>query len=121
LKDYCDDNAADEFTYNICTNGGCSTASVLVNVTCNDIVVYTGFSPNGDNVNDYFTIEGIQNYPDNRVTVFNRQGIVVFDKEGYRNDWNGTWNSKNLPDGTYFYMFEDGKGEKKVGYVQIRR
>jgi gliding motility-associated-like protein len=121
LKDYCDDNAADEFTYNICTNGGCSTASVLVNVTCNDIVVYTGFSPNGDNVNDNFTIEGIQNYPDNRVTVFNRQGIVVFDKEGYRNDWNGTWNNKNLPDGTYFYMFEDGKGEKKVGYVQIRR
>ena len=119
-KGFCGGNG-DQFTYRVCTVGGCDTARVTVKVICNDINVFTGFSPNGDNVNDFFTIDGIQEYPDNKLNVFDRQGNSVFEQKGYRNDWNGTWKGKNLPDGTYFYLFNNGKGETKAGYVQIQR
>jgi len=118
---FCDDTNDEFFSYKICTIGGCDDAPVTIKVLCNDIKVYTGFSPNGDGTNDTFVIEGTLSNPDNKLSVFNRYGNQVYFKENYRNDWGGTWNGKNLPDGTYFYLYEDGKGNKKAGYVQIQR
>jgi hypothetical protein len=48
----------------------------------------------------------------------NRWGNVVFEKEGYSNDWNGD----NLNAGTYFYtlIVNDGEQEYK-GFIQIVR
>jgi gliding motility-associated-like protein len=120
-KGFCGGNG-DQFSYRVCTAGGCSTARVTVKVTCKEVNVFTGFSPNGDNMNDFFVIEGAQEYADNTVKVYDRQGNAVFEQKGYRNDWNGTWKGgKNLPDGTYFYLFNNGKGETKTGYVHIQR
>ena len=79
----------------------------------------------GDNVNDYFTIENIEDFPNNKLLIFNRWGNMVHFKEGYLNDWDGVWEGKALPDGTYFYVLEytnDAGEEKKLsGYVQIHR
>jgi gliding motility-associated-like protein len=97
---------------------------VFLDVICNDIIIYTGFSPNGDGVNDNFTIEGIEEYPNNNLLIFNRWGNRVLLKSGYLNDWSGTWDGdKMLPDGTYFYILElnDDKGRKFSGYIQIHR
>ncbi len=118
---FCDDENDEFFSYKICTVGGCDDAPVTIRVLCSNIKVFTGFSPNNDGVNDTFVIEGLGVNPDNHLTIFNRYGNQVYTKEGYRNDWNGTWNGNNLPDGTYFYLFEDGKGNTKAGYVQIQR
>ncbi|MFT7606222.1 MAG: gliding motility-associated-like protein, partial [Saprospiraceae bacterium] len=82
---------------------------------------YTGFSPNGDGVNDFFYIEGIEAFPDSKLNIFNRWGNEVYNKEGYLNDWGGTWKNKLLPDGTYFYVLTDGNGHSYSGYVQIHR
>jgi gliding motility-associated-like protein len=62
------------------------------------------FSPNGDGINDNWYIENINYYPENEVTVYNIYGNIVFTKKGYNNDWQGTYNGKPLPDGTYFYV-----------------
>jgi gliding motility-associated-like protein len=118
---FCDDDNDEFFAYKICTVGGCDDAPVTIRVLCSDIKVFTGFSPNNDGVNDTFVIEGVLANPDNQLTIFNRYGNQVYTKEGYRNDWDGTWNGRNLPDGTYFYLFEDGKGNTKAGYIQIQR
>ena len=115
--------SVDSFTYFISNEVGTDTATVFIDVPCEGITIYTGFSPNDDNVNDVFTILGIEEYPDNEVCVFNRWGSRVFLEKGYTNanGWRGTWNGKDLPDGTYFYVINDGEGNTYSGYVQIHR
>ena len=90
------------------------------------------FSPDGDGINDKWTIRGglNENYPNNKIVVFNRWGIKVYGTTGYQNDWDGTYNnnmsttsSSNLPVGTYFYVLDlngDGSDVRK-GYVYITR
>lgn len=123
--DYCDDNIPDTFTYVFCNTVGCDTATVTVLVNCEvpseSLVFYNGFSPNGDNVNDVFMIRGAEAFPGNVLCVFNRWGNRVYYKEGYDNTFDGTWEGLWLPDGTYFYVFDDGAGNKYSGYVQISR
>ncbi|MEM1321419.1 MAG: gliding motility-associated C-terminal domain-containing protein [Bacteroidota bacterium] len=118
---YCDTATPDEFSYAICNTYGCDTATVAVFVYCNDVQFYTGFSPNGDGRNDVLFIDGLQNHPNNRLIVFNRWGNQVFSAEGYRNDWDGTMNGAILPDGTYFFLLDNGEGELRSGYIQINR
>lgn len=72
------------------------------------------FSPNGDDMNDRFEIIGIEKY-DNKVTIYNRWGNLIFQAENYANltnDWDGTpstsitLGSGKLPEGTYFYVIK---------------
>ncbi len=118
---YCNSDLPDEFSYVLCNSYGCDTATVQVFVRCQDLIFYTGFSPNGDGINETFVIIGLEQYPDNRLRVFNRWGEQVYYKVDYKNDWDGTWEGEGLPDGTYFYVFVSGRGKRFSGYVQINR
>lgn len=97
------------------------------------VVIYNGVSPNGDGMNDFFYIKGIEKYPDNTLEVYNRWGVKVFGTEGY--GVNGNWfrgysegratvnEGKRLPTGTYFYILkyinENGNREDRSGYLYI--
>ena len=116
--DFC---GLDTFAYVICNAQGCDTALVCIDVDCSNLKIYTGFSPNGDGINDTFTIDGIEAYPYNELSVWNRWGNLVYTKYGYQNEWGGTWSESDLPDGTYFYILDDGTGNKWRGYLQINR
>ena len=73
-------------------------------------------TPNGDGKNDTWIIEGIEQYPKAKVSVYNRWGEVVFSKSsGYKNDWGGNYkNNKNtLPTGSYLFAIDFG-GNGKV-------
>ena len=109
----------DEMKYALCNGNGCDTGTVSISVLCEGVKVYNGFSPNGDGVNDNFVIEGIESYPNNSLKIYNRWGTEVLTVKGYKNDWQGTWNGTNLPDGTYFYLFDDGKDKVYKGFVQL--
>ena len=85
------------------------------------IKVYNGFSPNGDGQNDVFTIKAIEFYPENTLTIYNRWGNEVYHIEGYKNSWRGTYDGKDLPDGTYFYRLEIKGQEPRNGFVEIKR
>ena len=114
----------DSFKYRVCIDSICDTALVVILVVCPDsLQVFSAISPNGDGRNDVLLVDGLQNYPDNTVCVFNRWGNQVLNQKNYQNDWAGTWNGNNLPDGTYFYFIrDDAKGEIiKKGYLQIVR
>ncbi|MEM1120777.1 MAG: gliding motility-associated C-terminal domain-containing protein [Bacteroidota bacterium] len=126
ITDYCNDTIPDTFQYAICAAGICDTATVLVFVSCTsdrDFVIYNALSPNGDGINDVFQIDGIEDFPNNSVEVFNRWGNSVYEMAGYKNEWNGTWSNdgKLLPDGTYFYLFNTGEGEVFSGWLEIKR
>ncbi|MFQ5445535.1 MAG: gliding motility-associated C-terminal domain-containing protein [Saprospiraceae bacterium] len=121
-QDYCDDDVPDSFTYVICNPAGCDTATVFITVQCTGVEIFNGFSPNGDGVNDFFKIGGLQNYPGHHLQVYNRWGNLVFEATNYQNTWNGTWKDKDLPDGTYFYYLDLGDGSKALsGFVELHR
>ncbi|SFJ97522.1 Ig-like domain-containing protein, partial [Parapedobacter indicus] len=48
--------------------------------------VHPAVSPNGDGINEFLMIEGIRDFPKNRVRVINRNGTVVWEASGYDND-----------------------------------
>lgn len=122
-QDYC---GVDTFQYVLCSPVGCDTATVVINISCTvdpgDIIIYNGFSPNGDGVNEVFKIENIENYPKSELTVLNRWGTMVYTTFGYKNNWKGTYQNYDLPDGTYFYRLDLGENSRKYnGFVQIQR
>ncbi len=121
-EEYCE--RLDEFSYVICNHAGCDTASVYVFIECIDIVIFNAVSPNRDGVNDVFFISGIEDYPESRLSIFNRWGNKVYETIGYMNDWQGTWDgNKDLPDGTYFYILELNDTDDRVfkGFLEIYR
>lgn len=124
FPDFC--GKVDSFQYVIGNGIGFDTATVRIDVACDDLIIFSGFSPNGDGVNDFFRILGIQEFPENKVLIFNRWGNEVFNVEGYDNSENksfkGMWGNKTLPDGTYFYVIDlGGEDGCRSGYLQIMR
>jgi gliding motility-associated-like protein len=128
----------DFIAYQICDNGyplpaTCDIASVTITVNTkssqSDVPVFvpTGFSPNGDGVNDYFVIPGLEYYPENELNVYNRWGSMVFSAKGYANTWDGISSNRMaigepLAVGTYFYVLTLGNGKDAItGYVYINR
>jgi len=89
-----------------------------------NIIVSRLLSPNGDGVNDYWHIQGIDTYPDNKVVIFNRWGDKVEVIKNYDNQSN-RWEGKDekghmVPDGTYYYMLELSKERKTLnGWVYL--
>ena len=117
---------SDSFTYQLCDiDGDCDQATVTIGVE--DVVLPNQIlTPNGDGKNDTFIINGIEFYPENKLTIYNRWGNKVYQKAGYLNEWEGTSNetkvgSGALPVGTYFYVLEYGNHRHKTGYIYLDR
>jgi len=111
------------YTLEVTDANGCA-ASMIIRVTQpDDLIMPTGFSPNGDGANDNFFIRGLDAYPANTFVVLNRWGNVVYDRLNYRNDWNGeNIQGQQLPNGTYFVILTVNKGTRTLqGYVDLRR
>jgi len=84
-----------------------------------NIVIPNVFTPNSDGVNDCFHIVNIEKVTDSHLMIFNRWGNLIFEKDGYQNDWDG----KNAPDGVYYYIldFHILKNDEMTGTVTIIR
>jgi len=64
------------------------------------------FSPNGDGINDTWTIPLLKFYPYCSVDIFNRYGQPLFHSLGYSIPWDGKFNGQPLPVGTYYYVIK---------------
>ena len=103
------------------------TEQFEVEVYHKDLFIPSGFSPNGDGVNDTWRIRGIEGYPNNYIRIFNMWGNRVYHKHGYRNEWRGEnqlqlyYGDGKLPESTYFYLVDLGDGSKPLtGFVYIK-
>jgi gliding motility-associated-like protein len=97
-----------------------NTQTVKAGITSEDIVINTAFSPNGDGINDKWTIHNLDLYPDNEVVVINRWGNEVYSQKSYQSNWDGS----NLTEGTYFYIIKVsmcGESRDFKGYITIVR
>lgn len=101
-----------------------------------DLEFFNAVNPKDINGNQYFRIEGIHEYPDNELRVYNRWGALVFQTKAYdtdKNVFNGISNgkitinrNKKLPEGTYFYVLKrrepkNGKRLTDTGYLYLIR
>jgi len=123
---------ADSVRYKVCDTGMpslCDEGVVFIDVQPPPFKIYTGYSPNGDGLNDYWRIDGIESFPNNRVRIFDRYNNMIFEAQGYNNEqnsWQGQANHSmirgNLPDGTYYYIVDLGNDSGLYsGYVVLRR
>ena len=111
------------YTLHVESSLGCGTATddVFIKVF-KKIIIPNAFSPNKDGINEVWKLEAIDAYPDAAIIVFNRYGQMVFSSRGYNKPWDGNYNGKPLPIGTYYYSIDPGFGlPKKTGWVMILR
>lgn len=109
---------------------GCNSScvhTIVVDSTrnCDSLIFYQGLTPNGDDRNDKWTIDGINKYPKNRVSIFTRWGEKVWETNDYDNRinvWEGN-NQKGKPlvAGTYYYVVEVPDMPAQKGWVELSR
>jgi len=111
--------------YEVCTESSiCVTAQLEVEVL-ERLNVPEAMTPNGDGLNDYFVIEGLENYTDNHLIIFNRWGGKVFEVTNYQNNWGGLNNQtgsagdEKLPAGIYYYILTYGNNEPLSGLIYL--
>lgn len=101
-----------------------------------DVVVYNYLTTNGNDKNDYLIIDNIERYPNNRLEIFNRYGVKVYETTAYGSNGNVftgysegrmTVGKDKLPTGTYYYILAYEKTDapggaqtvKKAGYIHL--
>ena len=88
------------------------------------LAAFNAFSPNGDGVNDVFTVtyKDIKTY---RLQIFNRWGNLIFETDNPEQGWDGRYNGDEVPEGTYYYLIDaTGLDEKRYlmkGFVTLVR
>jgi gliding motility-associated-like protein len=106
---------------------GCPILPDTIILTLKDLLLPTGFSPNGDGVNDVFVISGGQNSITNELIIYNKWGTEVYRMPNYgKGEY---WDGKNmkgniLPEDTYFYIFNytdyENKTHSEKGFVILK-
>jgi len=116
----------DQFIYEICVQCQievCVWAIVNIEVTTDECLVPTVITPNEDGMNDELRITCVEDHPTNELVIYSRWGDEVYRASPYNNDWKGTYNNQELPDGTYYYVFriDVNDPDPKKGAITIMR
>jgi gliding motility-associated-like protein len=115
-------SAIDNITYQltVTTAAGCTAVDKVFVRILKKPVIINAFTPNGDGINDTWTIKYLDTYPGNTVDIYNRQGERVYSSVGYASPWDGTYRGTALPGGTYYYIINPKNGRKIIaGNVTI--
>ena len=92
------------------------------------LVVHQAISPNGDGINDYLQIDGIEKYTSNKVLIVNRSGALIAEINGYDNstkvfDGHNTLTHQMQEQGSYLYMIQyvdNGVQKKQSGFLVLK-
>jgi len=121
------DASPGDYSVTFTTDKGCTySATFTVEPT---IRIYNGLSANNDGLNDFFLLDCLDLFPNNKVSIFTRNGTLVWESEEYDNRsvrWDGFSNvgstTRKLPVGTYFFVIDKGDGSDFLqGYVELVR
>ena len=91
-----------------------TTTNQPVDTFCS-VFIPKAFSPNGDHLNDRFSINfqcQIENF---QLQIYTRWGEKVYESVNQYQNWDGSYHGNTLPDGTYIYRLE----YKKAGLNSI--
>lgn len=106
-------------TFWVNIDNGCTELADTLSITkvhVEDIVIPNVFTPNGDQLNEHFTID--ERMIGGDLSVFDRWGSKVYENTNYHNDWDGD----DLPTGVYYYILNGGDCvDPKKGTISILR
>lgn len=119
------------YTVNLKNRCGVFTASTTVRaLDCGKVYMPNAFSPNGDGINDHFTVLGGANRRFRAFRIFDRWGNLLFERtDALPGDdglaWDGTFRGHPLPMGAYIYDLEmelpDGTRDRQSGMLYLLR
>jgi gliding motility-associated-like protein len=118
------------WSFTITDDGGCQISgadTIAKGPDCGeeDVLIPQVLTPDGNGLMDEWNILNIEEYPNNQVKIFNRWGDLVYEAEGYANDWYGTYmdTGRPLPDGTYYWIvwLNDDEDRQFQGFLVIHR
>lgn len=99
-----------------------STAVAMTILPPLNVIPPNTFTPNGDAINDFWSIPALESYPNCIVNIYNRYGTQIFQSKGYSKPWDGLFNGKQLPVGTYYYVINLDNNKPQIsGHVTIIR
>jgi gliding motility-associated-like protein len=104
--------------------GGCSVSNeitITVDGSIINIVVPPAFSPNGDGSNETLVVQGITDYPQCTLNIFDGRGRRIYQAVASADNWDGTYQGKPVPDGTYYYVFGCPDSKPVTGSILIFR
>lgn len=117
----------DQLTIRACDEAGACTENIISIEVDSEIEIYNAIAPNSSGDNKFFRILNLP--ADNKVSIFNRWGDVVYHVEGYDNnavkfEGQGTGGTA-LASGTYFYKIEyldlSGSIKSLTGYLSLKQ
>jgi len=115
---------AGTYTLTVTDFQNCSVAITITLTQPFILELPNGISPNGDGFNDGLHVRGLDDFPNNKLMIFNRWGNLLYEEENYSNatPWMGTNNSgEQIPEGTYFVILEVRDRDALRGYLELRR
>lgn len=91
--------------YSVSVSNQCGTASedIIIEQGACKVYLPTGFTPNGDGLNDQFTITGQTYVKEFLLQVYNRWGQLVFASADATHGWDGMYKGMHQPPGVYIY------------------
>ena len=92
------------YTLTITDSRGCQSQDITYIKVSPPIKIPNTFTPNGDGINDHWNIDGMIAYTNATIDIFDRAGQSIYHSIGYNKAWDGTYNGKTLPPGTYYYV-----------------
>ena len=104
------------YTQHFIAAGGCDstrTVKLTVSNNCPLFNIPTAFTPNGDDQNELFKPTINQDVKEYSFVIFNRYGQRVFETQVYPFGWDGRFNGKEQPVGSYIYFINYKTGNNQ--------
>ncbi len=118
-------NNSQQYSVQITTAQGCVGYDTVMVSVLRNLIIPNAFSPNGDGINETWSVEQLKDYPQAQLQVFSRNGQLVYSARGNTiNPWNGTINNKPVPMGTYYYVINLNtvlRNKPFTGWVMVVR
>jgi gliding motility-associated-like protein len=94
--------------------------SIFLVANTNCFVIPTVFTPNGDGVNDNWTMQNLETNIIEMIQVIDENGLLLFESFSAES-WDGTYNGILLQSNTYYYILRMQNGEYFTGAITLIR